>query len=132
MKQTTVRKPWSLWFGIIPGVAIGYGLVVLLATTFALSDRFIVHGTMPLLFAGGLLGALAIHARNKAKGAAVVRHSKHWSPAQGALNGAGIGLVLYLLSFVLPGFPPDPFNMFVVGLTFWGAVIAWVHNLFVP
>lgn len=85
---------------------------------------------MPILFMGGLIGALLIYTRNQAKGAFVVRAPRQWSVPKAALIGAGVGFVLYLLSFFIPGFPPQPFNLFVVGLTFWAAVIAWVRNLF--
>jgi hypothetical protein len=134
------RKPWSLWIGIIPGAVLGFlagiGLMALMVSLELPQDaavRVQMRTAVPLIFLGGLLGALAIHARNKAKGAFIVRNPRHWNPAKSAFYGATFGFVLYLLSW-LPGFPVPPeqaFSMFVVGLTFWAALITWVRNLFI-
>jgi hypothetical protein len=134
------RKPRSLWIGIIPGAVLGFlagiGLMALMVSLELPQDaavRVQMRTAVPLIFLGGLLGALAVHARNKAKGAFIVRNPRHWSPARSAFYGAIFGFVLYLLSW-LPGFPVPPeqsFSMFVVGLTFWAAFITWIRNLFV-
>jgi hypothetical protein len=140
MKPMSGRKPWSLWFGIIPGVVLGFlagiGLMALMVSLDLPQNtavRIQMRTAVPLIFSGGLFGALAIHARNKAKGAFTIRHPRHWSPARSALYGAAFGFVLYLVSW-LPGFPVPPeqsFSTFVVGLTFWAALITWIRNLFI-
>ena len=111
-----------------------YGMLIPVGALFEEPGEVLAEFTVPLLFLGSVLGALAIHARNRAAGARATRPRGHGSPARAALATAALGFAVYLLiwtgAVAVPLDPAAAFSVLVVGGGLCGAAAMWARNRF--